>query len=54
MKTEFNQYQLDQLRARFIESGYEPLNHSRRTPAVVGWVMIGTAITLIVAAFVVF
>ena len=47
------QREIDLIRLAYIRRGMDPMNEYKRTPAVVGWVMVGTAITLIVAAFIV-
>jgi len=49
-----NDYQINTLRRRFAERGYEPLNRSKHDESPMIWVAIGMAAGFITAAFLLF
>ena len=56
MKKTMNEYQLNVLRKRFAERGYEPRNRHRshRDHFVIGWVAVGVAVTVILSTILFF
>lgn len=53
MNKTMNQYQLDMLRKRFADRGYEPLN-TYRSHYVIGWMAVGICLGAILAFVTIF